>query len=197
MTSIIAAVLTVSDRSFRGEREDLSGPLLSKLVTALGGQVVSYAVVPDEVAQIRAALLDLADRQGVDVIVTTGGTGPAPRDVTPEATRTLIEREMPGISEWMRVEGARRFTPFAVLSRGVAGIRGGTLIINLPGNPRAVRENMELLGPLLPAIVALIKGEAPPDGINDPCWTPRFGEGKDGPQGQILARPSRPGTTRR
>ena len=87
MTSIIAAVLTVSDRSFRGEREDLSGPLLSKLVTALGGQVVSYAVVPDEVAQIRAALLDLADRQGVDVIVTTGGTGPAPRDVTPEATR--------------------------------------------------------------------------------------------------------------
>jgi len=177
-TTITAAVLTVSDRSFRGEREDLSGPLLKDLITAVGGQVVSSAVVPDEQAQIRTALLDLADRQGMDLILTTGGTGPAPRDVTPEATRAVIEREMPGISEWMRVEGARRFTPFAVLSRAVAGIRGRTLIVNLPGNPRAVQENMELLGPLLPAVMALVKGEAPADGINDPCWTNRFGEGK-------------------
>ncbi|MGA9350482.1 MAG: MogA/MoaB family molybdenum cofactor biosynthesis protein [Anaerolineae bacterium] len=168
--NITTAVLTVSDRSFRGEREDLSGPLLKELVTALGGQVVSYAVVPDEEAQIRAALLDLSDRQGVDLILTTGGTGPAPRDVTPEATRAIIEREMPGLTELVRLEGVRRFTPFAALSRAVTGIRGKTLIVNLPGNPQAVRESMEILGPLLPAAVALVKGEAPLNGINDPSW---------------------------
>lgn len=175
MTSITIAVLTVSDRSFRGEREDVSGPLLKELAAAFGGEVVSYAVVPDEEAQIRAALLDWADRQGVDLILTTGGTGPAPRDVTPEATRVVIEREMPGLTELTRLEGTRRFTPFAALSRAVAGIRGKTLIVNLPGNPQAVRENMELLGPLLPAAVALVKGEAPPNGINDPGWAARFG----------------------
>ena len=170
MMNITTAVLTVSDRSFRGEREDLSGPLLKELVTALGGQVVSYAVVPDEEAQIRAVLLDLADRQSVDLILTTGGTGPAPRDVTPEATRAIIEREMPGLTELVRLGGVRRFTPFAALSRAVTGIRGKTLIVNLPGNPQAVRESMEILGPLLPATVALVKGEAPPNGINDPSW---------------------------
>jgi len=178
MTNLTTAVLTVSDRSFRGEREDLSGPLLKELVTALGAKVISYTVAPDEKAQIQAALLDLADQQGVDLILTTGGTGPAPRDVTPEATRAVIEREMPGLAEWMRLEGARRFTPFAVLSRAVVGIRGRTLIINLPGNPRAVQESMEILGPLLPAAVALVKGQAPPDGINDPSWAIRFGKGR-------------------
>ncbi len=174
-----AAVLTVSDRSFRGEREDLSGPLLEQLVTALGARVVSCAIVPDEQEQIQATLLNLVDRQGVDLLLTTGGTGPAPRDVTPEATRAVIEKEMPGLVEWMRQEGARRFTPFALLSRAVAGIRGKTLIINLPGNPRAVQENLQIVGPLLPAAVALIKGEAPPDGINDPAWIRTFGSGKE------------------
>jgi len=175
--NIITAVLTVSDRSFRGEREDLSGPLLKDLATSLGCEVVSYNIVPDEEAQIRATLLDLADWQGMDLILTTGGTGPAPRDVTPEATRAVIEREMPGLAELMRLEGVRRFTPFAALSRAVAGIRGKTLIINLPGNPQAVRESMEILGPLLPAAVALLKGEAPPNGINDPRWAALFGKG--------------------
>jgi len=178
MTWIRTAVLTVSDRSFRGEREDLSGPLLKELAHKLGAEVVSCGVVPDEQPQIEAALLDLTDGQHVDLILTTGGTGPALRDVTPEATRAVIEREMPGLAEWMRLEGARRFTPFAALSRGVAGIRGRTLIINLPGSPRAVDENMSIVGPLLPAAIALLKGEAPPDGIHDPSWTARYGEGK-------------------
>ncbi|MBC7261231.1 MAG: molybdopterin adenylyltransferase [Chloroflexi bacterium] len=178
MSALTAAVLTVSDRSFRGERADLSGPLLKELIAALGGHIVSYAIVPDEQARIETALLNLADNQGVDLILTTGGTGPAPRDVTPEATRAVIEREMPGLAELMRQEGYRRYTPFAVLSRAVAGIRGKTLIVNLPGNPQAVRQHMELLGPLLPAIVALIKGEAPPNGINDPRWATQFGSGK-------------------
>lgn len=175
MANITTAVLTVSDRSFRGEREDLSGPLLRDLAMALGGEVISYAVVPDEEAHIQAALVDLVDRQGVDLVLTTGGTGPTPRDVTPEATRAVIEREMPGLAELVRLEGYRKHTPFAVLSRAVAGIRKKTLIVNLPGNPQAVRESMEILGPLLPAAVALVKGEAPPDGINDPGWTARFG----------------------
>jgi len=178
MTILTAAVLTVSDRSFRGEREDLSGPLLKELVAALGGKAVYYAIVPDEKEQIQAALLDLADRKRVDLILTTGGTGPARRDVTPEATLAVIEREMPGLAELMRMEGYRQHTPFAVLSRAVAGIRGQTLIVNLPGSPQAVRESMELLGPLLPAAVALAKGEAPPNGINDPAWTARFGTGR-------------------
>jgi molybdopterin adenylyltransferase len=181
MRDIIAAVLTVSDRSFRGERDDLSGPLLKELVTAFGGRVVSYAIVPDEREQIQAAMLDFVDRQGVDLLLTTGGTGPAPRDVTPEATRAIIQKEMPGLVEWMRQEGARRFTPFALLSRAVAGIRGKTLIINLPGNPRAVQDNLEIVGPLLPATVALLNGEAPPDGINDPAWIRMFGTGRSEP----------------
>jgi len=142
MANITTAVLTVSDRSFRGEREDLSGPLLRDLAMALGGEVISYAVVPDEEAQIRAMLVDLVDRQGVDLVLTTGGTGPTPRDVTPEATRAVIEREMPGLAELVRLEGYRKHTPFAVLSRAVAGIRKKTLIVNLPGNPQAVRESM-------------------------------------------------------
>lgn len=175
---IRVAVVTVSDRSFRGQREDLSGPLLRGLATDSGAEVVSYAIVPDEEAHIQAALLDLADRQGVDLILTTGGTGPAPRDLTPEATRAVIEREMPGLAELMRLEGYRKHTPFAALSRAVAGIRGKTLIVNLPGNPQAVRESMEILGPLLPAAVALVKGEAPPNGINDPRWAALFGKGR-------------------
>jgi molybdopterin adenylyltransferase len=163
MMNARTAVLTVSDRSSRGEREDVSGPLLKNLAMALGCKVVARAIVPDERAEIEAALVDLAERQRVDLILTTGGTGPAPRDVTPEATQEVIEREMPGLVEWMRLEGARRFTPLALLSRAMAGMRGQTLIVNLPGNPHAVEDSMEILGPLLPAAIALVKGEAPPD----------------------------------
>lgn len=164
---IRAAVVTISDKGYRGEREDASGPLLYQLLAEMGAQVVATHLIPDETDQITALLASLADSEGVDLILTTGGTGPSPRDLTPEATRAAIEREMPGLAELLRWDGYRR-TPFAVLSRGVAGIRRHTLIVNLPGNPKAVREGMEVLAPLLPAVIALIKGEAPVDGLCTP-----------------------------
>jgi len=175
---ITAAVITVSDKGSRGEREDISGPAQGTLLSEMGAEVVAYHIIPDERDEIMAQLVELADEQGIDLIMTTGGTGPSPRDVTPEATRVVIEREMPGLTELMRLEGYRKYTSFAALSRAVAGIRGKTLIVNLPGNPQAVRESMEILGPLLPATVALVKGEAPPNGINDPSWAARFGKGR-------------------
>ncbi len=164
---IRTAVVTVSDRASRGEREDTSGALLVELLKCMGAQVLTLQIVPDEREQIAHLLLRLCDN-GLDLVMTTGGTGPAPRDVTPEATREVIEREMPGLAELLRWDGYRR-TPFSVLSRAVAGIRGGTLIVNLPGSPKAVREGMEVLTPLLPAAIALIKNEEPPDGI---CQAP-------------------------
>ncbi len=167
ITPIRAAVVTVSDRSARGEREDTSGPLLRDLLTQMGAHVIASHIVPDERDEIAARLMRLCD-DGADLVVTTGGTGPAPRDVTPEATRVVIEREMPGLAELLRWDGYGR-TPFAVLSRAVAGIRGRTLIVNLPGSPNAVREGMEVLVPLLPAAIALIKNEEPQDGT---CQTP-------------------------
>jgi molybdopterin adenylyltransferase len=152
-----AAVVTISDRSHRGEREDTSGPLLGRLLAEMGAQVLETRLVPDEQEQIAVTVASLADGGNVDLIVTTGGTGPAPRDVTPEATRSVIQREMPGLAELLRWDGYRR-TPFAVLARGVAGIRSSTLIVNLPGSPRAVREGMEVLAPLLAPAVLLIHG---------------------------------------
>ena len=164
---IQAAAVTISDKGYRGEREDASGPLLCHLLAEIGAQVVATRLIPDEQDQIAALLAELADGGDVDLIVTTGGTGPTPRDVTPEATRTVIEREMPGLAELLRWDGYHR-TPFAVLGRGVAGIRGSTLIVNLPGSPKAVREGMEVLAPLLPAAVTLIRGETPVDGLCAP-----------------------------
>lgn len=165
--SIQAAVITISDKGFRGEREDASGPLLAQLATEMGAQVVETHILPDEPDQIAALLAELADSGGIDLILTTGGTGPSPRDQTPEATRRVIEREMPGLAELLRWDGYRR-TPFAVFSRGLAGIRGRTLIVNLPGSPKAVREGMEVLASLLPAAIALIKDETPVDGLCAP-----------------------------
>jgi len=159
-----AAIITISDKGFRGEREDISGPLLSRLTEEIGAQVVATHMVPDEREQIAALLVHLADKGDVDLILTTGGTGPTSRDITPEATREAIEREMPGLAELLRWDGYRR-TPFAVLGRGVSGIRGRTLIVNLPGSPKAVREGMEVLAPLLPAAIALIKDETPLNGL--------------------------------
>lgn len=153
-----AAVVTISDKGYAGEREDVSGPLLADLLRAVGAEVVAQTIVPDDPAQIQRALIYLADELQVDVVLTTGGTGFTPRDRTPEATRALLEREAPGLAEVLRWEGYRR-TPQAVLSRGVAGLRGRTLIINLPGNPRAVREGMEVLAPLLPHAVQMARGE--------------------------------------
>jgi molybdopterin adenylyltransferase len=155
---IKAAVITVSDKGFAGTREDKSGPLLRELLSAMGYEVVFYTIVPDEREQIAAYLRDLADRGAVDLIVTTGGTGAAPRDVTPEATHAVIEREMPGLAELIRWQGYKQ-TPLAVLSRGIAGIRKGTLIVNLAGNPKAVREGVEILTPVLPHALQMLKGE--------------------------------------
>ncbi|OGO06278.1 MAG: molybdenum cofactor biosynthesis protein [Chloroflexi bacterium RBG_13_56_8] len=155
---VAAAVITVSDKGYAGDREDVSGPLLRDLLVELGFKVVYQSIIPDEKEQIADLLRELADGLRVELIVTTGGTGAAPRDVTPEATQEVIEREMPGLAELIRSEGYR-VTPFAVLSRGVAGIRGGTLIVNLAGNPKAVREGMEILRPVLPHALQMLRGE--------------------------------------
>ncbi len=150
-------VLTVSDRVSRGEAEDRSGPLLVRLVEErLGWRVVQWAVVPDEAARIREVLLRWSDEEGLALILTTGGTGFAPRDVTPEATRQVIEREAPGLVEAMR-SASLQVTPHAMLSRAVAGIRGRTLIVNMPGSPKAVEEQFLVILPALPHGVALLR----------------------------------------
>ncbi|MHB0856174.1 MAG: MogA/MoaB family molybdenum cofactor biosynthesis protein [Anaerolineae bacterium] len=153
-----AAVITVSDKGFAGEREDRSGPVLREALEALGCEVVYQSIVPDERARIAQVLRELADERRVDLVMTTGGTGAAPRDITPEATRDVMEREMPGLAELIRIEGYR-VTPFAMLSRGVAGIRKSTLIVNLAGSPKAVREGMAILTPVLPHALQMLMGE--------------------------------------
>jgi molybdenum cofactor synthesis domain-containing protein len=151
-------VLTVSDKGARGEREDKSGPAIREMIEAAGGEVVRTKIVPDEPADIRAALVAWAD-EGLDLVLTTGGTGFSPRDWTPEATKAVIEREAPGLAEAMRRAGAER-TPTAILSRAVAGLRGATLIVNLPGSERGVRESLAVLLPVLPHAVEVLRGEA-------------------------------------
>jgi len=153
-----AAAITVSDKGYAGQREDKSGPLLQELLRSQGYEVVYHAIVPDDKGQIAALLRHLADNSGADLIVTTGGTGAAPRDVTPEATHEVIEREMPGLAELIRMEGYKT-APFAVLSRGVSGIRGASLIINLPGSPKAVQEGMAILESVLGHALQMLKGE--------------------------------------
>lgn len=143
-----AAVLTVSDRSFRGERPDAGGPLVAEILENAGYKVVHTAIVPDEQTQIESALCQVADGNIAELLVTTGGTGFAPRDVTPEATIAVCDRMTPGIPEAMRY-ASMQVTNRAMLSRAQAGIRKGTLIINLPGSPKAARENLEAV---LPAI---------------------------------------------
>ncbi|MGI8554315.1 MAG: MogA/MoaB family molybdenum cofactor biosynthesis protein [Dehalococcoidia bacterium] len=150
-------ILTLSDKGARGEREDRSGAAIRELLTPLGAAVAQYAILPDEREQIAAALRQWADSGELDLILTTGGTGLAPRDVTPEATRDVIERQAPGLEEAMRQEGLRH-TPLAALSRAVAGVRGGTLIVNLPGSERAVRESLAALLPILPHAIETLRG---------------------------------------
>lgn len=152
-----AAVLTVSDRSFRGERPDAGGPLVTELLKNAGYAVVKTAVVPDEQPQIEEALRKIADAGDVQLLVTTGGTGFSPRDVTPEATLAVCDRLTPGIPEAMRY-ASLQITPRAMLSRAQAGIRGGTLIINLPGSPKAVRENLEAILPALDHGLKMLSG---------------------------------------
>lgn len=152
-------ILTISDRGAAGDYEDRSGPLLRELITArTGWQVDRQEVIPDDLETIAATLRDWC-AAGLDLILTTGGTGFAPRDVTPEATRAVLEREAPGIAEALRAESLK-VTRHAMLSRGVAGIRGRTLIINLPGNPKAIRENMDVLLPVLPHALELLAGSS-------------------------------------
>ena len=153
-----AAIVTISDKAFVGQREDSSGPILARALSELGAVVVESIILPDEQDRIAAELMRLADELRVDLVMTTGGTGPAARDRTPEATRAVIEREMPGLAEALRFQGYQK-TPWAVLSRGLAGIRGACLIINLPGNPKAVLEGMEVLAAILPHAVQMIRGE--------------------------------------
>jgi len=156
--NIRAGVLTVSDRGYKAEYRDLSGPLICDLLTERLGAVVEVeSIVPDERAAIAETLRRWADELGLDLLLTTGGTGFAPRDVTPEATRDVIEREAPGLAEAMRA-ASLRITPHAMLSRAVAGIRGGTLIVNLPGSPKAVRENLETVLSALPHAIELLQG---------------------------------------
>lgn len=155
---IRAAVITVSDKGYAGEREDVSGPRLAAALREMGAEVLCEKVVPDLAEQISDTLAGLADEAGVDLIITTGGTGPAPRDCTPEATQAVIDREIPGIAEALRFEGYKK-TPFALLSRGIAGLRGRCLIVNLPGSPRAVSEGMEILAPILPHAIQMARGE--------------------------------------
>lgn len=150
------AILTASDKGARGEREDLSGAAIREMVATIGGEVVAYDVAPDEQEILAAKLIEYADELQADLVLTTGGTGLSSRDVTPEATLAVITRLIPGIPEAMRVSGLR-YTPKSMLSRAVAGSRGRTLIINLPGSPRAVRENLAVILPALPHAIEILQ----------------------------------------
>jgi molybdopterin adenylyltransferase len=156
--SIRAGVITVSDRGSRGEREDTSGSEVVRLLEGIGCRIVCTAIIADETDRIRETLIRFADEEGLDLIVTTGGTGVSPRDVTPDATLAVIHKEIPGMAEAMRRASAAK-TPHAMISRAVAGIRGASLIVNLPGSPRGARENLEVLLPALPHAIEKIKGD--------------------------------------
>ncbi len=149
-------ILTVSDRAARGEREDLSGPALADRVEREGWRVVVKRIVPDDETIIREALSAWADADECDLILTTGGSGFAPRDITPEATRAIIQREAPGLAEAMRA-ASLKMTPHAMLSRGVAGIRRRTLIVNMPGSPKGAVENLDAVIAALPHAVQLLQ----------------------------------------
>ncbi len=149
-------ILTLSDRSSKGEREDASGPALAHLIRAQNWSVVKQHILPDDESAIRAALTEWADSGDFDIILTTGSTGFAKRDVAPEATRAVIQRDAPGLAEAMRAESLKK-TPHAMLSRAIAGIRGQTLIINLPGSPKGAVENLQTILPVLPHAVQLLK----------------------------------------
>jgi molybdenum cofactor synthesis domain-containing protein len=157
LENIGAVAITVSDRCSRGEQEDVSGPVLVEILSEAGASVLAIEIVSDDIEPLAQKLRDYADRPDVNLVVTTGGTGFSPRDNTPEATRSVIEKEAPGLAEAMRLEGTRK-TPLSILSRGVCGIRSGTLIINLPGSPKGVRESFDVVRPVLGHAIALLSG---------------------------------------
>ena len=155
-----AAVVTVSDRSFRGERPDVSGPVLKRLLEEARADVVEAVVVPDDALMIAQTLIRLTDERRCDLVFTTGGTGLSPRDTTPEATKQVIERTVPGMEEAIRQESLKQ-TPLAMLSRGIVGVRGQALILNFPGSPKAVRECFAVVAPALSHAVKLLRDENP------------------------------------
>jgi molybdopterin adenylyltransferase len=153
-----AGILTISDKGSRGEREDQSGPEIRRILDSLPARVDLYEIIPDEEELIRGRLIEYADVKKIDLILTTGGTGLSPRDVTPEATRKVLDKEIPGIPEAMRAAGMK-ITPMAMLSRAAAGMRCRSLIVNLPGSPRAVRENLAVILPVLKHALEKIQGD--------------------------------------
>ena len=153
---MVFAIVCVSDRCSQGICQDKSGPLIRELVSPLG-KTAEYIIVPDEKEEIEKTLIYLCDDVKADIVLTTGGTGFAPRDITPEATKAVIEREAPGIAEAIRIKSLQ-ITPKAMLSRAVSGIRGKSLIVNLPGSPKAVKESLEFILPVLPHAVEVLSG---------------------------------------
>lgn len=153
---ITVAVLTLSDKGSKGERKDLSGPMINEMLKSIGAEVKYSEILPDEKELIKERLIEYSRK--VDLILTTGGTGLSPRDVTPDATIEVIDREIRGIVEGMRAEGMKK-TPRSMLSRAVAGIKGQTLIINLPGSPKAVEENLAVILDVIPHAIEKIKGD--------------------------------------
>lgn len=157
MGKLRAVVITVSDACSRGEREDTSGATLVQLLTEIGAEIVKSRILSDDLDPLVQALKACAEREDVNLIITTGGTGLGPRDNTPEATKLVIEREAPGIAEAIRAESLKA-TPTAMISRGVCGVRAGTLIINLPGSPKAVQESFAVIAPVLSHAIDLLEG---------------------------------------
>jgi molybdenum cofactor synthesis domain-containing protein len=155
---ITGGVITVSDKGSRGEREDLSGRGVIRILADLPIRVDAYEIIPDEKEAIRDKIREYADRKHLDLVVTTGGTGVSPRDVTPDATLEILEKELPGMAEAMRRKSMEK-TPHAMIARAVAGIRGQCLIINLPGSPKGARENLEVILPALKHAIEKIKGD--------------------------------------
>ncbi len=155
---IRAAVITLSDKGSRGKREDLSGKEIIRFIDRAGGKVVDYMVIPDEAEILKGLLIELSDSGTVNLILTTGGTGLSPRDITPEATLLVMDREVPGFAEAMRSKSLLK-TPHAMLSRAVSVMRGETLIINLPGSPKAVRECLDVIAPALPHALKKAAGD--------------------------------------
>ncbi len=152
-------IITISDKASKGERIDKSGPAIEKILKTIGGNVKKYLIVPDEKKEIVSAIKEMSDIDNIDLILTTGGTGFAKRDNTPEATLEVIEKTVPGLTEVMRIEGLK-ITPMAMLSRAVAGIRENSLIINLPGSPKGVKENLEIIMPALRHGIEILQGHA-------------------------------------